>query len=97
MHKDFIKEKIRLEQHKFEIVYIKNLWALIIFLGGFLLILLQLFFDADATKNRQFFLVTLIAIVSIGLVVGFMRYFKGREEYMKELDSMLHRLEKIYD
>lgn len=97
MHRDFIKEKIRLEQHKFEIVYIKNLWALIISLGGSLLVLLQLFFGADASVINRKILGVLAGMVSSGLVVGILRYLYGKETYMKTLDELMRELENAYN
>lgn len=97
MHKDFIKEKIRLEQHKFEIVYIKNLWAIIISLGGSLLVFLQLFFNKDVLGEERVILILLMAAVSSGLLIGFGRYLSGKKTYMRTLEELMRRLENEYD
>lgn len=97
MHKDFIKEKIRLEQYKFEIVYIKNLWAILISLGGSLLVFLQLFFSKDISGEERIVLILLMAAVSSGLLIGFWRYLSGKKAYMRILEELMHHLENEYD
>ena len=92
-----VKEKIRIEQHKFEIVYLKNLWTVILSLAGFVVVLLQLFFGSNVTFNGQKAIFGLIVLVIIVIFIQVLYYVRGRDDYIKKLDAMMRQLEQYYD
>lgn len=90
-----IKEKIRIEQHKFEIVYLKNLWTVILALGGFIVVLLQLLFSQPSRGDRLFLFVIMI-LTAIAMLINLLYYLRGRDEYVDKIDKLFNQLEQ-YD
>lgn len=90
-----IKEKIRIEQHKFEIVYLKNLWTVILGLGGFMVMLLQLLFSQSSRNDRLILFIVMI-LTGIALMINLMYYLQGRDEYLSKIDKLFHSLQE-YD
>jgi len=95
MNPDIIKEKIRIEQHKFETVYLKNLWTVILGLGGFMVVLLQLLFS-QSSRNDRLTLFIIMIFTAIAMLINLMYYLHGRDEYVTKIDKLFNQLEK-YD
>jgi len=96
MNPDVIKEKIRIEQHKFEIVYLKNLWTVILGLGGFIVMLLQLLFSQQLSLSYQKVILIILSVVMIFLSINFLRYLTGRRKYIKMIDELFKQIETYY-
>ena len=89
---DLLQQKITLEKHKFEVIYLKNLWAMTLGGAGLFVVFFQLLITGSVQEKFIPFVYRLTVAVGLLVIFMFIIYTINRINYVKKLDQLFEEL-----